>query len=57
MRPAVNRERCRFESCLLSQISEMLAVSEAASRDSLKVVSLVRIQDGQPYFFGQSPSR
>ena len=31
---------------------EMLAVSEAASRDSLKVECLVRIQDGQPRFLG-----
>ena len=29
---------------------EVLAVSEAASRDSLKVECLVRIQDGQPMF-------
>ena len=38
---------------LLSEPSfEVLAVSEAASRDSLKVECLVRIQDGQPMFLG-----
>ena len=31
---------------------KVLAVSEAASRDSLKVECLVRIQDGQPRFLG-----